>query len=175
MCVDIFIYPTFRSFWTVWCGYLSDRNLFILHSVCWVSCACCALQSLLAPAAHMCDTVQILCVWGLKIAPVLTHLFSRCQTETSPPAFVAAACCGADLWLKAAMLAGCGLCIIDADGGRGLQAIGCSLKKNQKVEWTQTEPERNLAADGEDGGPGDQHGAERRPDFGDTTSLPVHF
>lgn len=59
--------------------------------------------------------------------------------------------------------------------GAGSAGHRLQPKKNQKVEWTQTEPERNLAADGEDGGPGDQHGAERRPDFGDTTSLPVHF
>lgn len=39
----------------------------------------------------------------------------------------------ADLWLKAEMLAGCALCIIDADGGWGLQATGCSFK-HPKVE-----------------------------------------
>lgn len=44
---------------------------------------------------------DFVCVRGLKIAPVLTRLFRRCQTETSPPAFVWAACCRADLWLKA--------------------------------------------------------------------------
>ncbi len=48
------------------------------------------------------------------------------------------------------MLAGCGLCIIDADCDWALQAIGYNLK-NQKVEWTPAELAGNLAGDSRDG------------------------
>lgn len=49
------------------------------------------------------------------------------------------------------MLADCGLCIIDADCDRALQAIGYNFKKNQKVEWTPAELAGNLAGDSADG------------------------
>lgn len=67
-----------------------------------------------------------------------------------------------DLWLKAGMLAGCGLCIIDADGGWGLQAVGCNLKKQKNQVRRCSELRLNLRGaadgeDGEDGGPGEQH------------------
>lgn len=50
------------------------------------------------------------------------------------------------------MLAGCGLCIINADCDWAVQAIGYNLgkKKNQKVEWTRAELTGNLTGDGEE-------------------------
>lgn len=48
------------------------------------------------------------------------------------PAFVLATCCRAGLSLKAEMLAGYGLCIIDADCDWALRAIGYNFKKSKK-------------------------------------------
>lgn len=88
---------------------------------------------------------------GLKIARVSALLFSWCYSETSLPAFVSATRCRADLLLKAEMLAGCTLCIIDADCDWALRAIGYNFK-NQKVEWTRAELAGYLAGDSDDGG-----------------------
>lgn len=95
------------------------------------------------------------------------------------PAFVWAPCCRADLLLKAEMLAVCGLCIIDA---------GYNLKKSQggvNSRWTRREVSRRaqrqwgswrwLSGFGLKRRCLKRGGAERRPDSGDTTSLPVHF
>lgn len=89
------------------------------------------------------------------------------------PAFVLATCCRAGLSLKAEMLAGYGLCIIDADCDWALRAIGYNFKKSKKVVnsgWTRRVFSRirrrwRLL----------KPRVERRPDSGDVTSLLVHF
>lgn len=104
------------------------------------------------------------------------------------PAFVWAPCCRADLLLKAEMLAVCGLCIIDADCDWVPRAIGYNLKKSQggvNSRWTRREVSRRaqrqwgswrwLSGFGLKRRCLKRGGAERRPDSGDTTSLPVHF
>lgn len=111
------------------------------------------------------------CECRLKIAGVSALLLL--VWDIFLPAFVLATCCWAGLLLKAEMLAGYGLCIIDAECDWALQAIGYNFKKSKKVvnsgwthmvfsrirrRWRLLKPR-----------------VEWRPDSGDITSLLVHF
>lgn len=86
------------------------------------------------PAAR--PTVKRRCMQTINSRGVST-LFASLRHFLPP--FVLATCCRAGPLLKAEMLAGYGLCIIDADGDWALRAIGYNSTKSKKVVnsgWT---------------------------------------
>lgn len=136
---------------------------FVMQSEC-AQVLTCALSRLPAQLPGDCEC-------GLKIVGVSALLLL--VWDIFSPAFVLATCCRAGRSLKAGMLAGCGLCIIDADCDWALRAIGYNFEKSKKVVnsgWThgvfsRTRRRWRLL----------KPRAERRPDSGDVTSLLVHF